>query len=31
ALQIDWPVSEPQLSDKDQRHPLFADAEMNFD
>lgn len=30
ALQIDWPVSEPQLSDKDQRHPLFADAEMNF-
>ncbi|MCA1293914.1 dTDP-4-dehydrorhamnose 3,5-epimerase [Paenibacillus sp. alder61] len=31
ALQIDWPVSEPQLSDKDRRHPLFADAELNFD
>lgn len=31
ALHIDWPVSEPQLSDKDRRHPLFANAEMNFD
>lgn len=31
ALHIDWPVSEPQLSDKDRRHPLFSDAEMNFD
>ncbi|MEF2968151.1 dTDP-4-dehydrorhamnose 3,5-epimerase [Paenibacillus sp. M1] len=31
ALHIDWPVSEPQLSDKDRRHPLFADADMNFD
>lgn len=31
ALGIDWPVSDPQLSDKDRRHPLFADAEMNFD
>lgn len=31
ALQIDWPVSEPKLSDKDRHHPLLADAEMNFD
>ncbi|MDN4066525.1 dTDP-4-dehydrorhamnose 3,5-epimerase [Paenibacillus vini] len=31
ALGIDWPVGEPQLSDKDRHHPLFADAEMNFD
>lgn len=31
ALGIDWPVSEPLLSDKDQRHPLFEKAEMNFD
>lgn len=31
ALQIDWPVSEPLLSDKDRRHPTFAEAEMNFD
>lgn len=31
ALGIDWPVSEPLLSDKDKRHPVFADAEINFD
>ncbi|MDQ0196807.1 dTDP-4-dehydrorhamnose 3,5-epimerase [Paenibacillus wynnii] len=31
ALGIDWPVSAPVLSDKDQRHPLFKDAELNFD
>lgn len=31
ALNIDWPVSEPLLSDKDRRHPTFAEAEMNFD
>ncbi|WHX48659.1 dTDP-4-dehydrorhamnose 3,5-epimerase [Paenibacillus woosongensis] len=31
ALNIDWPVSEPLLSDKDRNHPTFADAEMNFD
>lgn len=30
ALNIDWPVSEPLLSDKDRNHPTFADAEMNF-
>lgn len=31
ALGIDWPISAPLLSDKDKRHPVFADAEMNFD
>lgn len=31
ALGIDWPTSNPTLSDKDQRHPLLKDAEMNFD
>lgn len=31
ALAIDWPVSEPLLSDKDRHHPTLAEAEMNFD
>lgn len=31
VLKIDWPVSDPKLSDKDLRHPLFKEAEMNFD
>ncbi|RAR42390.1 dTDP-4-dehydrorhamnose 3,5-epimerase [Paenibacillus sp. MDMC362] len=31
ALGIDWPMSNPILSDKDQRHPLLKDAEMNFE
>lgn len=31
ALNIDWPISEPLLSDKDRTHSTFADAEMNFD
>jgi dTDP-4-dehydrorhamnose 3,5-epimerase len=31
ALGIDWPVSSPVLSDKDQHHPLLQDAELNFD
>lgn len=31
ALGIDWPVSNPVLSDKDQRHPVLKDAELNFD
>ncbi|WP_127594767.1 dTDP-4-dehydrorhamnose 3,5-epimerase [Paenibacillus lautus] len=31
ALGIDWPTSNPILSDKDQQHPLLKDAEMNFD
>lgn len=31
ALDIDWPVSEPLLSDKDRKHPTLANAELNFD
>ncbi|GIP47365.1 dTDP-4-dehydrorhamnose 3,5-epimerase [compost metagenome] len=31
ALSIDWPVSEPLLSEKDRRHPTFAEAELKFD
>lgn len=31
ALGIDWPTSNPVLSDKDQRHPLLKDAELNFE
>lgn len=31
SLGIDWPVSGAILSEKDQRHPLFKDAEMNFE
>lgn len=31
ALGIDWPTSTPVLSDKDQRHPLLKDAELNFE
>lgn len=31
ALAIDWPVSEPLLSDKDGRHPTLIEAELNFD
>ncbi|AIQ26300.1 dTDP-4-dehydrorhamnose 3,5-epimerase [Paenibacillus sp. FSL H7-0737] len=31
ALGIDWPTSSPVLSDKDQRHPLLKDAELNFE
>ncbi|TXK76906.1 dTDP-4-dehydrorhamnose 3,5-epimerase [Paenibacillus sp. N3.4] len=30
ALAIDWPTSKPILSDKDQKHPLLKDAEINF-
>jgi dTDP-4-dehydrorhamnose 3,5-epimerase len=29
-LAIDWPVAEPILSDKDTKHPLLKDAEINF-
>ena len=29
-LGIDWPVSTPILSDKDQNHPRLKDAEINF-
>lgn len=31
ALGIDWPTSNPILSDKDQRHPLLHDADLNFE
>ena len=32
ALAIDWkiPAGKEIISDKDMKHPLFADAEMNF-
>lgn len=30
ALAIDWPTSKPILSDKDGKHPVLADAEINF-
>lgn len=30
ALAIDWPTSTPILSDKDGKHPVLADAEINF-
>lgn len=31
ALGIGWPTSSAILSDKDQRHPLLKDAELNFE
>ncbi|MGG6312880.1 dTDP-4-dehydrorhamnose 3,5-epimerase [Paenibacillus macerans] len=31
ALGIDWPASDPLLSEKDRRHPTLAEAELNFD
>ncbi|SFG96201.1 dTDP-4-dehydrorhamnose 3,5-epimerase [Sporolactobacillus nakayamae] len=31
ALGIDWPVSNPILSEKDKNHPLLKDAEINFE
>lgn len=31
ALGIDWPTSNPVLSEKDQKHPLLQDAELNFE
>jgi dTDP-4-dehydrorhamnose 3,5-epimerase len=31
ALGIDWPTSQPILSDKDQKHPHLKDAEINFE
>lgn len=30
AIGIDWPTSKPILSDKDTKHPLLKDAEINF-
>lgn len=29
-LAIDWPVTTPVLSEKDRKHPLLKDAELNF-
>lgn len=31
AIGVEWPVGNPVLSEKDKRHPLLKDAEMNFD
>jgi dTDP-4-dehydrorhamnose 3,5-epimerase len=30
AIGINWPTSSPILSDKDRKHPLLIDAEINF-
>ncbi|RBW68882.1 dTDP-4-dehydrorhamnose 3,5-epimerase [Bacillus taeanensis] len=30
-LGIDWPISNPILSEKDSKHPLLKDAEINFE
>ncbi len=30
ALGIDWPVSNPILSDKDNKHPMLEEANINF-
>jgi len=31
ALNIQWPTVAPILSDKDRKHPLLAEAELNFE
>lgn len=31
AIGINWPVSNPILSEKDKNHPLLEEAEMNFE
>ncbi|GGH33335.1 dTDP-4-dehydrorhamnose 3,5-epimerase [Paenibacillus segetis] len=31
SLKIDWPVSDPVLSDKDKCYPTLEQAELNFD
>ncbi|MCO7124186.1 dTDP-4-dehydrorhamnose 3,5-epimerase [Sporolactobacillus shoreicorticis] len=31
AIGIDWPVTDPILSEKDTKHPLLKDAEINFE
>ncbi|KJB86196.1 dTDP-4-dehydrorhamnose 3,5-epimerase [Paenibacillus sp. E194] len=31
ALGIDWPTTNPILSDKDKLHPALKEAEINFD
>jgi dTDP-4-dehydrorhamnose 3,5-epimerase len=30
ALQIDWPIPEPLLSDRDKNWPRLADADPHF-
>ena len=30
VLGIDWPLVDPTLSEKDSKHPVLADAEINF-
>lgn len=30
AIGIDWPTSNPVLSDKDSKHPALAEAEINY-
>lgn len=30
ALGIDWPTSKPILSEKDNKHPVLAEADINF-
>lgn len=30
ALAIDWPTSSPILSEKDGKHPVLAEADINF-
>jgi dTDP-4-dehydrorhamnose 3,5-epimerase len=30
VLSIDWPITKPILSEKDQQHPCLNDAENNF-
>ncbi|MGP6148703.1 dTDP-4-dehydrorhamnose 3,5-epimerase [Priestia flexa] len=30
-LNIDWPVNEPVLSEKDTKHPTLAEADNNFE
>lgn len=31
ALGIDWPTTNPILSEKDSKHPMLKDAEINFE
>lgn len=31
VIGIDWPISNPILSEKDSKHPLLRDAEINFE
>ncbi|MGE6893904.1 dTDP-4-dehydrorhamnose 3,5-epimerase [Priestia flexa] len=31
SLNIDWPVNEPVLSEKDTKHPTLAEADNNFE